>query len=55
MGFEPAFISNLAKYGLGLSLLSTKASGEPSLSGEITRMDAHPVDPSTFAGVCGMP
>jgi len=55
MGFDVGFVSNLSKYGIGYSTLSTRGSGEPTLSGEITRMDAHPVDPATFAGVCGQP
>lgn len=55
MGFEPGFITNLSKYGIGYSIYSTRASGEPSMTAEITRMDPRPVDPAMFAGVCGQP
>lgn len=55
MGFEPGFVSNLAKYGIGYQILTTSPTGEPTASAELTQMDAHPVDPALFAGVCGQP
>src|SRR5262249_40118652 len=55
MGFEPAFVSTLSRYGLGYRLVEVDASGGPKMFAEISRMDPHSIDPSTFAGVCGMP
>lgn len=55
MGFEQGFVSNLSKYGIGFQILSTNSAGEPTMSAEIMQMDAHPVDPAMFAGVCGQP
>jgi hypothetical protein len=55
MGFEAGFISDLGKYGMAWRVQATKPSGEPSLVGEVTKLEPHDVDPAAFAGVCGQP
>jgi hypothetical protein len=55
MGVDPAFVSMLSGYGIGYRIYKADAAGQPKLAYQITRMDAGPVAPATFAGVCGMP
>jgi hypothetical protein len=55
IGFEPTFIANLARYGIGWHAYETTASGEPKLLAEIARVEPGTIPTATFAGVCGLP